>query len=156
MDELRNASLVVLLSTVVLVIPTVQVEATVDDDGPGTIIIGGAFALNGILALVNGYNLAHGTPSQNTGILGVSFGSVTTAISLVGIAGSDGDPYVLRISLIVGACGLAAAITGGMNLWAEKSTDIETGQTGTVSVLPAYRIGFDDRPELGLQVLVRY
>jgi hypothetical protein len=75
----------------------------------------GAIVLNSGVAVANGLSLTAGSTNRRNGMFGVVLGSTTMAISAVGLVAAD-DDQSQNFSLLLGAAGLASAVTGALTI----------------------------------------
>ena len=106
--------------------------------------------LNGSVAVANGLSLGAGTSNRTNGLYGLVLGSTTMAISAVGIARAE-TPQSRQFSFLLGATGLASAITGALSI---KFAGPHGEQ---VSVSPLFNpFGGEDSAKAGLQLKVSF
>ncbi len=143
---------VILLLVVITLIPL-----TVSADETGGTPVGivawlgaGAIVVNGSVAVANGISLTTGMSSRKNGKFGLILGSTTMAVSVLGLVVAD-DTESRAFPLVLGAAGLASAVTGMLSLKF-------AGPGGEqVSVSPMFNpFGSKDEAKAGLQLKIRF
>ena len=110
----------------------------------------GVMVLNSSVAIANGLSLSAGTSSRTNGLYGLVLGSTTMAISAVGMLRAEGQQSK-QFSLLLGASGLASALTGAMSI---KFAGPRGEQVSLTPLLNPF--GGDDDAKAGLQLKVRF
>ena len=110
----------------------------------------GALLVNSGTALANGFSLTTGTSNRTNGMFGLVLGSTTMAVSAIGLVMAE-DDQSRDFSLLLGATGLASAVTGALSI------KFSAPQGQQVSVSPLFNpFGSKDKAKAGLQLQVRF
>ena len=110
----------------------------------------GALLVNSGTALANGLSLTTGASNRTSGMFGLVLGSTTMAVSAVGLVTAE-DGQSRDFSLLLGATGLASAVTGALSI------KFSAPQGQQVSVFPLMNpFGSKDKAKAGLQLQVRF
>jgi hypothetical protein len=110
----------------------------------------GALLVNSGVALANGFSLAAGTSSHKNGVFGLVLGSTTMAVSAIGLARAE-DEQSQQYSLLLGAAGLASAVTGALSI------KFSAPRGHQFSVSPMINpFGSEDEAKAGLQIQARF
>jgi hypothetical protein len=106
--------------------------------------------LNSGVALANGYSLTMGASDHRNGMFGLVIGSTTMAVSAFGLVRAK-DDQSKNFSLLLGATGLASAVTGAL------SVKFSAPRVQQVSVSPMVNpFGSKDEAKAGLQLRFRF
>lgn len=108
----------------------------------------GALLVNSGAAFANGLSLTSGTSNRTNGMFGLVIGSTTMAVSAVGFVTAD-DDQSRDFSLLLGATGLASAVTGAFSI------KFSAPQGQQVSVSPLFNpFASEDKAKAGMQLRV--
>ena len=97
----------------------------------------GVMLVNAGAAVTNGIALIVDNPNHSNGMFGLVIGGATVGLSIIGFAASNKDDSSKDFSLVLGVCGIAAAVTGYLNVHAanERASGAISGRK--ISVRPA-------------------
>lgn len=142
----------ILLITIIVLVPvgTLAEEPAKPQTGYVGWLGAGALVVNGSVALANGFSLTNGSSSRTNGMFGVLLGSTTMAISAVSLAVAD-DDRSQNFSLLLGATGLASAVTGVLSI------KFSAPNGDRISLSPLVNpFGSKDSAKAGLQLKVSF
>ncbi|UCH85098.1 MAG: hypothetical protein JSW50_05255 [Candidatus Latescibacterota bacterium] len=141
------------LIVVIIVLTSTGVQAEENGVAPTSYqawVEAGALLVNSSVALANGISLSAGASSRRNGVFGLVLGSTTVAVSAVGLVRAE-DERSQNYSLLLGATGLASAVTGALSI----KFSAPRGQQ--VSVSPMVNpFGSKDEAKAGLQLHFRF
>ena len=110
----------------------------------------GALLVNSGVALANGFSLTTGAANRTNGMFGLVLGSTTMAVSAIGLVRAE-DDQSQNFSLLLGATGLASAVTGALSI------KFSAPQGHQVSISPLLNpFGSEDEAKAGLQLRARF
>jgi hypothetical protein len=110
----------------------------------------GAIVINGSVAVANGLSLASGMSSRKNGMFGLVLGSTTMAVSALGLVVAD-DSESRAFPLVLGAAGLASAVTGMLSLKFAGPGGEQVSLTPLVNPF-----GSEDSAKAGFQLKIRF
>lgn len=110
----------------------------------------GALVVNGSVAVANGISLTAGTSSRKNGMFGLVLGSTTMAVSALGLVVAD-DSESRAFPLVLGAAGLASAVTGLLSLKFAGPGGEQVTLTPLVNPF-----GSEDSAKAGFQLKIRF
>ena len=99
----------------------------------------GVMLVNAGAAVTNGIALIADKPNHSNGMFGLVVGGATVGISIIGFAASNKDDSSEDFSIALGVCGIAAAVTGYLNVRAanERASGASSGRK--LAVYPALK-----------------
>jgi hypothetical protein len=93
--------------------------------------------VNAGAAVANGIALIADNPNHSNGMFGLVLGGATVGLSIIGYAASSGDDSSSDFSLALGICGIAAAVTGYLNVRAANERASGTISGRKIDVYPS-------------------
>jgi|WetSurMetagenome_2_1015567.scaffolds.fasta_scaffold133025_2 hypothetical protein len=104
----------------------------------------GLLLVNAGATVANGVALVADNPNRSNGMFGLVLGGATLGLSVIGFAVSDENDSSDDFALALGVCGVAAAVTGYLNVRAAGARASETTLGKKIVVYPfakAHRAG---------------
>lgn len=124
-----------------------------DSEGYALAYVGvGVMLVNTGAAVANGIALIADNPSRSNGMFGLVLGGATVGLSAIGFAAADGDDVSENFSLALGVCGIAAAVTGYLNVRGASASPAGSISGRKIAIRPSPRVNRSGASAWGLVI----